>query len=1231
MTTRRHGSKRAPSPPILDQSIATSRQSPRRQRAPSSPANTAERTEGLERTRKLIARGRVANTKPAGEREQDALVRALATSLADFDISVPTNGDFAQVVAAMCDGLRQLSSTRQAAEAELSQVTADKGALKALVATQREELRSLRQQIESLTEVLRQQRSLDGHQLTDLSQRYSELMTTYREFRVQADTIYAAFEHLRSAGLTGIWRVFGATLRDRELYDAVVLILTSGLFDEDFFRRQCRSGEIPGRMSPLIYYLSRGDGWERDPHPLFSVSHYRSQLSEMRRPRNFLLDYLQYGHDLSPHPLFMPRYYLEQLPGLANITGIAPLMHYCIAGRPAEASPHPLFDNKYYLKQLEAQGVNPPANLLSFYLSGSSPEVSPHPLFGMEFYRRRYLSGQTEADPLIHYLTVGDREGNNPHAYFHTRFYRHANPDSARNGMAALVHFILEGAEANRAPHPMFDLTYYKSANPEISETGHRLLVHFIAEGEAKGANPHPLIDLAYVKRQLAERELDDSHPFRALLDPANVDWLSPHPLFDIEFYRSRSPGAVAYAGGAFLYYLLAGYKLDEPVHPLFDPAFYRSQAQTLGIEVADPLAHYLTRDAASAEPLVNPHPLFDIDYYTRAGSSVIDRNPLLHYLTRGDKGGRDPHPLFDVAYYKRSAGLADEPALVHYMATVGRAGDPHPLFDTQYYLAGLAEQPLPGVAPLVHYLMSDDGSAADPHPLFDQAYYWSQVAEDERRSSPALLHYLDQPAVALSPHRFFDLTFFKAGPGGTQPALLAFLSQFREDPSPPLHRLEWREANRRFCGLSYLLDHPDLPAGEVPILHYLRAHGEPEPLTVHELPSFSRDLQHQAVDVQRLIDCARERERRGVPASAWVRDEDFRLLGDLLANVEICSSSIADDSDLAGRLSGVPRVAIYALEPGREGLWLYHRQMIGALRNAGYATVVVADSLDDRILPDQGVAVDLWVSHAGDRRDFRLWSAALAHIAPWLAEAKQLLLLNDNLVGPFGDLRLLLRQLERSPAEIRGLTETVDGERRLQADLLLISGDALTSGAVARMLATGLGSNELSRTPALAIEGAWTGSDRIAPNLIYTEVAKAWTRTVPDQIAWAQRLGRRGGDLGLAAHLPQALLRRYADYLEDWLTDRADRVLAGEQFDPQHIFWDALIGPQFPFLNKELLQVNPLRVPTFIRLGEVCARYGDETSRASLRELVPDTGGFPRSYLRLSEALIDADASVMV
>ena len=119
-------------------------------------------------------------------------------------------------------------------------------------------------------------------------------------------------------------------------------------------------------------------------------------------------------------------------------------------------------------------------------------------------------------------------------------------------------------------------------------------------------------------------------------------------------------------------------------------------------------------------------------------------------------------------------------------------------------------------------------------------------------------------------------------------------------------------------------------------------------------------------------------------------------------------------------------------------------------------------------------------------------------------------------------------------------------------------------------------------------------------------------------------------GETGLAAHLPRAVARQYADYLEDWLADRADRLSNGEHFDPQHVFWDALLGPGFPFLNKELLLVNPMRVPTLIRLGEACTRYGDEASRAALHDLASSDSGFPRSYLRLSEALVDAAAAVM-
>jgi hypothetical protein len=1171
-----------------------------------------------------------------GRAERAELARSLAASLAEVGIPAAPSGDLLQVIGAFSAGVRQLTQGKQAAEAELARSIADRTALKALVATQREELQSLRQQVEAAIETLRQQRAIDGRQLTELNEQYGDLLKAHRELRVQADTIYSIFEHLRAEGLRGIWQVFGPALRDHEVYDAVVLILSSGLFDEAFFYRQCRSGEIPAGLTPLIYYLRRGDSLGRDPHPLFSQRHYRNQVTTLRVANNTLVDYLQAGHDVAPHPLFMPSYYVEQLPGLANITGVAPLVHYCIAGKVSGANPHPLFDIAYYRKELEARGVQPTTELVEFYLSGRAPEISPHPLFDPEFYRSRYLADQSGTNPLVHYLTEGDTEGSNPHPYFHTRFYRLTNPDLAEDGSAALVHFVMKGADENRAPHPMFDLAHYKRANPELGETGYRLLAHFATEGEEKGSSPHPLIDLAYVRRQLTDRGADAGRPFRALLDPANVEWLSPHPLFDVTFYREVSPGASSYAGGAFLYYLLAGRKLDEPVHPLFDPGFYRAQAEANEIEITDPLADFLTNEREGDGASLNPHPLFSVAYYLNAGAA-IEGNPLLHYLERGDKRGRNPHPLFDVAYYKRTAGIEDEVAVVHYLGTAGRAGDPHPLFATEHYLAALPA-PLPaGTVPLVHYLFDEDGAATDPHPLFDQDFYWSQIAAEERRIEPALLHYLAQGAAAPSPHPLFDRDYFAAGYRGVEPALAAFVRQFQEGDGAAraLHLVDWREANRAFCSLSYLLDHPDLPPGEIPMLHYLRGRDPDDPLPEIEEPQFaggfafiSRDLHHAAIDPQRLIDCVRERNRRSAAADRRTREADYHKLGEQLAGVEVWSALTGDDTGLVARVADNARIAIYVLEPAWNGLRPYQRQMVAGLRDAGYVTVVVAPSAEDGEPLDDDNDVDVWVSHPDRRNDFRVWAAALAHLAPSLEGAEHLLLCNDNLVGPIGELRPTLQRLERNPAQIRGLTETVKGERRLQADLMLFGGEAMTSGALPRLLSTGLATSRPKQPLEVPIGEDWEGADRIAAIVDYAELSAAWAHGVPDQIAWARALPKRLDESGLATHLPRAIVGRYADYLEDWLVDRLERVEQGEHFDPQHVFWDALLGFGCPFVNKELLLVNPQRVPTLIRLGEICARYGDETALAALRALAPPgRTGFPRSYLRLSEALIDAAA----
>jgi hypothetical protein len=108
--------------------------------------------------RQLVARDRLVEAKPSAERARDRLVRSLAASLDDFGVPAPANGDFSQLITAMGDCLSHLNDARQTAESELSQATADRAALKALVSTQREELQSLRQQIAAFSEALRQQR-----------------------------------------------------------------------------------------------------------------------------------------------------------------------------------------------------------------------------------------------------------------------------------------------------------------------------------------------------------------------------------------------------------------------------------------------------------------------------------------------------------------------------------------------------------------------------------------------------------------------------------------------------------------------------------------------------------------------------------------------------------------------------------------------------------------------------------------------------------------------------------------------------------------------------------------------------------------------------------------------------------------------------------------------------------------------------------------------------------------
>jgi glycosyltransferase involved in cell wall biosynthesis len=142
----------------------------------------------------------------------------------------------------------------------------------------------------------------------------------------------------------------------------------------------------------------------------------------------------------------------------------------------------------------------------------------------------------------------------------------------------------------------------------------------------------------------------------------------------------------------------------------LFDATWYRERYPDVRKADVDPLVHYLKRGAREGR---DPHPLFACSFYLQSNPDVraAGVNPLVHYLTIGGFEGRDPHPYFDSSFYLESnpdvltAGLNP---LRHYVssgASEGRA--PHPDFDPAFYLASNPDVAAAGMNPLVHYVTS--------------------------------------------------------------------------------------------------------------------------------------------------------------------------------------------------------------------------------------------------------------------------------------------------------------------------------------------------------------------------------------------------------------------------------------------------------------------------------------------------------------------------------------------
>lgn len=127
-----------------------------------------------------------------------------------------------------------------------------------------------------------------------------------------------------------------------------------------------------------------------------------------------------------------------------------------------------------------------------FLSHGVSEQLSPHPLFDVRFYLAHAPAvAAAHANPVLHYLQVGWREGRDPHPLFDSAWY--ASQLASDEPVNPLTHY-LQGANPGLSPNPLFDHRAYVRAHDDVARSGMSPLAHYVLYGRDERRAPTPLL-----------------------------------------------------------------------------------------------------------------------------------------------------------------------------------------------------------------------------------------------------------------------------------------------------------------------------------------------------------------------------------------------------------------------------------------------------------------------------------------------------------------------------------------------------------------------------------------------------------------------------------------------------------------------------------------------------------------------------------------------------------------
>lgn len=261
-------------------------------------------------------------------------------------------------------------------------------------------------------------------------------------------------------------------------------------------------------------------------------------------------------------------------------------------------------------------------------------------------------------DPLVHYWTVGWREGRDPSPDFSTSGYLAAHPDVAASEFNPFWHYIKIGRDEGRICHPSeltrevesppaispggepdkareligrsldlrghFDADFYLQNYPELAGLSIDPLLHYWSVGWTEGRDPNPDFSTSYYLEANKDVAESDFHPFWHYLMLGREEGRAPRP-------PAHEPGGDLFGS-------------PEEIADEFDAAFYRLTCPEVAESGVDPLTHYWT---VGWKKGYDPNPSFSTSLYLLAYPDVAesDFHPFWHYVMIGREEGRLPRP----------------------------------------------------------------------------------------------------------------------------------------------------------------------------------------------------------------------------------------------------------------------------------------------------------------------------------------------------------------------------------------------------------------------------------------------------------------------------------------------------------------------------------------------------------------------------------------------------------